>query len=124
MRAAFGAIVREAGDLSTGVFDANGDTRAQAVTGTPGYVNTMAASVLALLFRVPADTLTPGAALVTNDPWLGAGHVFDVVVVTPAFLDGVIIGCLVSTSHIVNIGGRGWSAEGASVYEEGVTFPV
>lgn len=124
MRAAFGAIVREAGDLSAGVFDASGDMLAQAVTGTPGHVNTMAASVRAMLAHVPADSLKPGDALVTNDPWLGAGHVFDFVVVTPAFLNGEIVGYLASTSHIVDIGGRGWSAEATSVYEEGVTFPV
>lgn len=124
MRAAFGAIVREAGDLSAGVFDANGHMVTQAVTGTPGHVNTMAASVRAMLSIVPADNLNPGDALVTNDPWLGAGHVFDFVVVTPAFLNGQIVGFLASTSHIVDIGGRGWSAEAGSVFEEGVTFPV
>lgn len=124
MRAAFGAIVREAGDLSAGVFDARGDMLAQAVTGTPGHVNTMAASVRAMLNIIPAEGLKPGDALVTNDPWLGAGHVFDFVVVTPAFLGGQIVGFLASTSHIVDIGGRGWSAEAASVFEEGVTFPV
>lgn len=124
MRAAFGAIVREAGDLSAGVFDVRGDMLAQAVTGTPGHVNTMAASVRAMLNIIPANSLSPGDVLVTNDPWLGAGHVFDFVVVTPAFLDGQIVGFLASTSHIVDIGGRGWSAESASVYEEGVTFPV
>lgn len=124
MRAAFGAIVREAGDLSAGVFNAEGDMLAQAVTGTPGHVNTMAASVRAMLEFVPADTLVPGDALVTNDPWLGAGHVFDFVVVTPAFVKGRIIGYLASTSHIVDVGGRGWSAEGRSVFEEGVTIPV
>jgi len=124
MRAAFGAIVREAGDLSAGVFDARGDMLAQAVTGTPGHVNTMAACVRAMLLDVPAESLKPGDVLVTNDPWLGTGHVFDFVVVTPAFLNGRIVGYLASTSHIVDIGGRGWSAEAASVYEEGVTFPV
>lgn len=124
MRAAFGAIVREAGDLSAGVFDASGAMLAQAVTGTPGHVNTMAASVRAMLDRVPPETLKPGDALVTNDPWLGAGHVFDFVVVTPAFLDGDIVGYLASTSHIVDVGGRGWSAEARSVFEEGVTIPV
>lgn len=124
MRTAFGAIVREAGDLSSGVFNADGEMLAQAVTGTPGHVNTMAASVRAMLGFVPAHTLAPGDALVTNDPWLGAGHVFDFVVVTPAFLDGKIIGYLAATSHIVDVGGRGWSAEGRSVFEEGVTIPV
>lgn len=124
MRAAFGAIVREAGDLSAGVFDAHGDMLAQAVTGTPGHVNTMAASVRAMLEIVPIDSLVAGDALVTNDPWLGAGHVFDFVVVTPAFLNGKIIGYLASTSHIVDVGGRGWSAESSSVFEEGVIIPV
>lgn len=124
MRAAFGAIVREAGDLSAGVFNADGDMLAQAVTGTPGHVNTMAASVRAMLEIVPIDNLSAGDALVTNDPWLGAGHVFDFVVVTPAFLNGKIIGYLASTSHIVDVGGRGWSAESSSIFEEGVVIPV
>lgn len=124
MRAAFGAIVREAGDLSAGVFNTNGDMLAQAVTGTPGHVNTMAASVRAMLNYLPAQSLSPGDAVVTNDPWLGAGHVFDFVLVTPAFLNGYIVGYLASTSHIVDVGGLGWSAEGRSVFEEGVTIPV
>lgn len=124
MRAAFGAIVREAGDLSAGVFNANGDMLAQAITGTPGHVNTMAASVRSMLNHLPAETLSPGDAIITNDPWLGAGHVFDFVVVTPAFFKGQIIGYLASTSHIVDVGGRGWSAEGRSVFEEGITIPV
>ena len=124
MRVAFGTIVREAGDLSAGVFDAHGAMLAQAVTGTPGHVNTMAESVRAMLARIPADTLQPGDALVTNDPWLGAGHVFDFVVVTPAFLDGKIVGYLASTSHVVDVGGLGWSAEGRTVFEEGVVIPV
>ena len=124
MRAAFGAIVREAGDLSAGVFTAQGEMLAQAVTGTPGHVNTMAASVNAMLDLIPANTLQPGDALVTNDPWLGAGHVFDFVVVTPAFYQQRIVGYFASTSHVVDVGGRGWSAESRSVFEEGVTIPV
>lgn len=124
MRVAFGTIVREAGDLSAGVFNADAKMLAQAVTGTPGHVNTMAASVRSMLEKIPADTLKPGDALITNDPWLGAGHVFDFVVVTPAFLDGELIGFLASTSHVVDVGGLGWSAEGRSVFEEGVVIPV
>ncbi|MEP0522174.1 MAG: hydantoinase B/oxoprolinase family protein [Hyphomicrobiales bacterium] len=124
MRVAFGTIVREAGDLSAGVFDANAKMLAQAVTGTPGHVNTMAASVQAMLEKIPAETLRPGDVLMTNDPWLGAGHVFDFVVVTPAFQGEKLIGFLASTSHVVDVGGLGWSAEGRSVFEEGVVIPV
>lgn len=124
MRVGFGTIVREAGDLSAGVFNADGRMLAQAVTGTPGHVNTMAESVRAMLARIPADRLKPGDALVTNDPWLGAGHIFDFVVVTPAFLEDEIVGYLASTSHIVDVGGIGWSAAGRSIFEEGVVIPV
>jgi hypothetical protein len=42
MRTAFSPIVRECGDLSAGVFDLQGRMLAQAVTGTPGHVNSMA----------------------------------------------------------------------------------
>lgn len=124
LRVAFGAIVREAGDLSAGIFDAEGRMMAQAVTGTPGHVNTMAKSVNAMLEYVSADTLVEGDVLVTNDPWLGAGHVFDFVVVTPVFVEHRIAGYIASTCHVVDIGGLGWSAEARSVFEEGVTIPV
>ncbi len=124
LRVAFGAVVREAGDLSAGVFDAQGRMMAQAVTGTPGHVNTMARSVNAMLAKVPAGTLREGDVLVTNDPWLGAGHIFDFVVVTPVFHKGVLVSFFASTCHVVDVGGLGWSAEGRSVFEEGVLIPV
>ena len=100
LRVAFGAIVREAGDLSAGIFDASGRMMAQAVTGTPGHVNTMAKSVNAMLEHVPAETLEEGDVLVTNDPWLGAGHVFDFVLVTPVFRKGTIVAYIASTCHV------------------------
>jgi len=57
VRTAFSTTVREAGDLSAGVFDTQGRMLAQAVTGTPGHVNAMAASVGFFLNRFPIDTL-------------------------------------------------------------------
>ncbi|MEM9750836.1 MAG: hydantoinase B/oxoprolinase family protein, partial [Pseudomonadota bacterium] len=85
MRTAFSTTVREAGDLSAGVFDAHGRMMAQAVTGTPGHVNAMAASVGFFLEKFPLAGLKPGDALVTNDPWQGTGHLNDFTVVTPVF---------------------------------------
>ena len=77
LKTAFGPITREAGDLSAGVYDTRGRMLAQAVTGTPGHVNTMATAVAHFLERFPARTLKPGDVLVTNDPWMGTGHLFD-----------------------------------------------
>lgn len=68
MRTAFSTVVREAGDLSAGVFDTRGQMLAQAVTGTPGHVNAMAAAVGKFLNAYPLATLAPGDVLITNDP--------------------------------------------------------
>jgi len=123
LKTAFGPITREAGDLSAGVYDTKGRMLAQAVTGTPGHVNTMATAVAHFLERYPPKTLKPGDVLVTNDPWMGTGHLFDFVTVTPAFLKKKLIGFFASTCHVIDIGGRGFVAEASSVYEEGVYVP-
>ena len=123
LKTAFGTITREAGDLSAGVYDTKGRMLAQAVTGTPGHVNTMATAVAHFLERYPAASLKPGDVLVTNDPWLGTGHLFDFVTVTPAFLDARLIGFFASTCHLIDVGGRGFVAEATSVYEEGLYVP-
>src|SRR6188768_4196117 len=77
LRTAFSPIVRECGDLSAGVFDMKGRMLAQAVTGTPGHINSMARSVVHFLDAFPAATLKDGDILITNDPWKGTGHLFD-----------------------------------------------
>src|SRR5262245_689570 len=123
LKTAFGPITREAGDLSAGVYDTKGRMLAQAVTGTPGHVNTMATAVAHFLERYPADSLRPGDVLVTNDPWMGTGHLFDFVTVTPAFLKRRLIGFFASTCRVIDVGGRGFVAEAASVYEEGLYVP-
>ncbi|MEQ9812267.1 MAG: hydantoinase B/oxoprolinase family protein [Azospirillaceae bacterium] len=123
LRAAFGSVVREAGDLSAGVYDIEGRMLAQAVTGTPGHVNTMAMAVSHFLERFPVATMAPGDVFVTNDPWMGTGHLFDYVVVTPAFQDGRPVALFASTCHVMDVGGRGFSADANSVFEEGTLIP-
>ncbi|MBU2091107.1 MAG: hydantoinase B/oxoprolinase family protein [Alphaproteobacteria bacterium] len=124
IRTAFSTSVREAGDLSAGVFDARGRMLAQAVTGTSGHVNAMAASVGFFLERFPAETMEEGDVYVTNDPWLGTGHLHDFTVVTPTFKDGKFVALFASTSHVVDVGGRGFGADGRQVYEEGINIPI
>ena len=73
LRTAFSSIVREAGDLSAGVFDRKGRMLAQAVTGTPGHVNSMAESVHHFIRHFPLETMKPGDIYITNDPWMAPG---------------------------------------------------
>jgi len=124
MRTAFSTVVREAGDLSAGVFDTDGRMLAQAVTGTPGHVNAMAASVGKFLARHPLASLEPGDVLLTNDPWDGTGHLNDFTVVTPVFRNGRCIGLFASTSHIADVGGRGFGPDGNDLFEEGLRIPI
>ena len=124
IRTAFSTSVREAGDLSAGVYDVGGQMLAQAVTGTPGHVNAMAESVGHFIRRIGYDNMFEGDTYVTNDPWEGTGHLHDITVVTPSFHQGKLIGFLACTAHVVDIGGRGFGADANSIYEEGLYIPI
>jgi len=124
IRTAFSTTVREAGDLSAGIFDLHGRMMAQAVTGTPGHVNSMMESVGHFLKKFPTETMRPGDHYITNDPWLGTGHLHDLTVVTPAFRAGKIVGLFANTAHVIDIGGLGMGPEGRSVFEEGLYIPI
>ncbi|NOX50682.1 MAG: hydantoinase B/oxoprolinase family protein [Gammaproteobacteria bacterium] len=124
MRTAFSTVVREAGDLSAGVFNRAGDMLAQAVTGTPGHVNSMADAVRKFLVAYPLAGLVPGDVLITNDPWDGTGHLNDFTVVTPVFVAAKCVGLFASTSHIADVGGRGFGPDANDVFEEGIRIPI
>jgi N-methylhydantoinase B len=124
VRTAFSTSVREAGDLSAGVFDAEGRMLAQAVTGTPGHVNSMANAVKHFLATYPLAGMKEGDHYVTNDPWLTCGHLHDLTVVSPTFHQGRPVGLFASTVHVVDIGGLGMGPDGRQVFEEGLALPI
>jgi N-methylhydantoinase B len=124
LRTAFSTSVREAGDLSAGVFDAQGRMLAQAVTGTPGHVNSMANAVRHFLAAYPLATMRKGDHYITNDPWLTCGHLHDLTVASPTFLDGRPVGLFAATVHVVDIGGLGMGPDGRQVFEEGLGVPI
>lgn len=124
IRTAFSTSVREAGDLSAGLFDQKGRMIAQAVTGTPGHVNAMAESVTHFAARFGPQETFDGDVFITNDPWLGTGHLHDITVVTPVFRAGKHIGYFACTAHVVDIGGRGFGPDAGEVFEEGLLIPI
>lgn len=124
IRTAFSTSVREAGDLSAGVFDLEGRMLAQAVTGTPGHVNAMAESVAHFIRDIGPENIFEGDVYITNDPWKGTGHLHDITVVTPSFHHGKLVGYFASTAHVVDVGGRGFGPDAREVYEEGIFIPI
>ena len=121
-RIAFSPIVREAGDLASALFDARGRMVAQANTGTPGHINSLAAAG-GHLHGLFAGELAPGDVVITNDPWLSAGHFFDITVFTPVFDGARHIAYIGSTIHHTDIGGYGIGAGARDVHEEGLWIP-
>lgn len=123
MRTAFSTIVREAGDLSAAIFDRRGRMVAQARTGTPGHVNTMARGMRFFLEEFPLGEIEPGDVLLSNDPYKLAGQLNDMCLVTPAFHQGRCVGFFASCCHMVDIGGVGLTADARNVFEEGLQVP-
>lgn len=123
-RIAFSPIVREAGDLANGIFDQRARMVAQAVTGTPGHINSLAAAAANLLKHVDVNELKPGDVLITNDPWMSAGHFFDITILSPIFRGERLIGYSGSTIHHTDIGGYGIGSGARDIHEEGLWIPV
>jgi N-methylhydantoinase B len=123
LRTAFSSMVRECGDLSAGVFDLRGRMLAQAITGTPGHVNSMAESVRHFIDRFPLETMADGDIYITNDPWKGTGHLNDFVVTTPCFHRGRLVALFSCTSHLIDIGGIGYGPDAKDVHAEGIYIP-
>jgi N-methylhydantoinase B len=124
VRTAFSTSVREAGDLSAGVFDADGLMMAQAVTGTPGHVNAMAEAVGHFMRDIGPENIFEDDIYITNDPWKGTGHLHDITMVTPSYHRGKLVGYFACTAHVVDMGGRGFGPDANEVYEEGLQIPI
>ncbi|HVC33466.1 MAG TPA: hydantoinase B/oxoprolinase family protein [Chloroflexota bacterium] len=124
IRTSFSPPVAEAGDLSACVFDARGNLLAQAITGTPGHINSMANCIRHFLAAFPAETVRPGDVWITNDPWKTSGHLLDITIITPTFHRGRLVAFFGNICHVADIGGRVFSADARELFEEGLFIPI
>ncbi|HUB45172.1 MAG TPA: hydantoinase B/oxoprolinase family protein [Acetobacteraceae bacterium] len=122
-RTAFSLIVSEAQDFACDLLDANGESLAHSPRAMPVFNLTLPRAVQALLQKFPAHTLKPGDVLITNDPWLCAGHLFDIAVVTPVFRNGTLVALTGTVGHVGDIGGTKDSLRAREIYEEGIQIP-
>jgi len=124
IRTAFSTIVRENYDLACVLFDADGRSLAQASVSVPVFIGTAPQTLRHMLDKFPPETLRPGDVIITNDIWMGTGHLWDVNVMRPVFRGDTIVGYVLSISHLPDIGGRGMSALNGEMYEEGLQIPI
>jgi N-methylhydantoinase B len=123
VRTSFSSIVRESNDFACVITDAKGRSIAQASNSIPSFIGTAPRTIRAFLEAYPPHTLNEGDVLITNDCWLGTGHLPDITVAKPIYLDGRIVAFAGSVAHSPDIGGRVRSADAREVFEEGLQIP-
>jgi N-methylhydantoinase B len=124
VRTAFSTAVREGYDLSVMLLDAEGALLAQSTQSIPSFTGSAPATLQHMLRRFPQATLRPGDVLITNDPWMGTGHLYDINVMRPIFRSGQIVAFGLSITHLPDVGGSGFGTDAAEIYEEGLRLPV
>jgi 5-oxoprolinase (ATP-hydrolysing) len=122
-RTAFSTIIGEAQDFGCELLDAEGQTLAHSPRSMPVFNLTLPLAVRGLIEHYPPETLEEGDVLITNDPWLSAGHLFDVAIVTPVFRGKKVAGLVGSIAHCSDIGGTRDTMSVREVYEEGLQIP-
>lgn len=120
LRTSFSTIVRESNDFATVLMDANGDSLAENTAGIPSFVGMLPDALKAFVKRIPIEKWNPGDCIITNDPWIGSGHLPDITMAAPIFHNGKLVGFSGSIAHLPDIGGAGWSSDGRELFEEGI----
>lgn len=123
VRTSFSTLVRESYDFSCVVTDASGQSLVQATESIPSFIGTLPTTVKHFLRFFPLESLSPGDVLITNDLWMGTGHLPDITVAKPIFRNGRVVAFSASTAHAPDIGGKIRSPEPREVFEEGLQIP-
>ena len=123
VRSSFSTIVRESNDYCCGLLDAEARSLAESSYSIPLFMGTLSRTVQHFLKQFPADTWQPGDVVITNDPWMGTGHLPDITLAIPVFLDGRLVAFAANVAHAPDIGGIIWSADSRDVFEEGLAIP-
>jgi N-methylhydantoinase B len=124
VRTSFSTLSNEANDFACVLTDARGYALAQNTGSIPSFIATLPATVRHFLRDLGADAMRPGDVLITNDPWMGTGHLSDVCLVKPIFRGGRLVAFSATTSHMPDIGGRVRAIEAREVFEEGFHIPL
>lgn len=92
VRTSFSVVVRENWDLACSLMNPDGRVFAQSSRSIPSFLGTMPRTLAAILQRHPKHTLEPGDVLISNDPWLGTGHLNDITMVRPILRGSDLVG--------------------------------
>ena len=123
VRAAFSTVVRDNYDMAFGLLDRQGRQFVQSRRSIPSFIGTLPRTLEAVLAKFPAEVLRPGDVVVTNDAWIGTGHLNDISMICPIFAGDRLIAFAGSTAHTVDIGGAP-RPDAQDCFEEGLCIPI
>ena len=123
VRTSFSTLSNEANDFACVLTDAKGHSLAQNTGSIPSFIGTLPATVRAIMAAHPPTEMLPGDIYITNNPWIGTGHLNDISLVRPIFHEGRLVAFGATTSHVPDIGGRIRSTEARELFEEGFHIP-
>jgi N-methylhydantoinase B len=124
VRTSFSTIVNESYDLTCVVLDAEANSIAQGTFSVPVFIGSAPITLRHMLKRYPPETLKPGDVIITNDPWMGTGHLYDITMVRPVFRRGRIVAYTLSITHLPDVGGSGFGSSAVEIYHEGLRLPI
>jgi N-methylhydantoinase B len=124
VRTSFSTIVNESYDLTCVLLDAEANAIAQGTFSVPVFIGSAPITLRHMLKRYPPQTLKPGDVIVTNDPWMGTGHLYDITMARPVFRKGRIVAYTLSITHLPDVGGSGFGSSAVEVYHEGLRLPI
>ncbi len=123
-RTSFSTVTRESNDFAVVLMDRKGRSIAQSSISVPSFLGVLPMLTKALLADYfPINTWKEGDVVMTNDPWLCAGHKPDIGIVSPIFYQKNLIGFIGTIAHSPDMGGVLWGAGSRDLYEEGLMVP-
>lgn len=120
LRTAFSTLVRESNDFTTVLMDADCNCLSENTGGIPSFVGMLPSSVRAFIEYIPIQEWRRGDCIITNDPWIGSGHLPDITMASPIFYKGKLVAFSGSIAHLPDIGGAGWACDCRELVEEGL----
>jgi 5-oxoprolinase (ATP-hydrolysing) len=123
LKTAFSSAVRDGKDYSLVISDPQGRCIAMPTTCMPLFVTCMPRTIGLITEMYPPESFKPGDIVMTNDPWLGAGHKSDVALIAPVFKEEKLVAFIGTILHVADIGGTLGDFRAWDIYEEGLMLP-
>jgi N-methylhydantoinase B len=127
IKSAYSSNIKERRDISTAVFDPEGNMIAQA-EHVAMHLGSLLGIVKEVYKKHSVADIQPGDMFMGNDPYNGGGtHLPDITVVAPVFAERKLIGWVANLAHHSDVGGKvagSTSGDAVSIYQEGIKIPL